>query len=162
MSETPSTQAATTNEAIILSEEKFNYDNLAMVVVKPATAELMEEVTDWVLEQTNEVGLEILHEDIIILDKDAVVTLYPSIFTDRADIPPDQAINYRNALLDYMTEAPCRVLILYGEKAPSVAEAIKYEIRKNLGSDFTTKYLKNFVHVPDNAEYSESLEAFYR
>ncbi len=139
-------------------------EDLAIVVFKPSCPR---EAIARFRSYCSENHISILQKKETLLSRDAVVALYPKIFSfSNEDLKFGLA--WKKQTIDYLTSAPSRCFLVGGEDVYSKLSKYKYRLRDRYGKithpkavlsteDFFEKVIKNIVHVIDEHELQNGL-----
>lgn len=145
--------------------ERSNSDlGLAILVFKPGySIELVTQLKAY----SSGKNITILREKEVLLSRDAVIALYPKIFTySREDL--DFGLSWKKQTIDYLTSATSKCFLLEGEGIYAKLSEYKYDLREKHGKithpkttlskeDFLEKVVENLVHVIDRHELQNGL-----
>jgi len=139
----------------------YGEDYLGIIIIKPQVSlEETKYLKELVYELLNIQELYVLSEKEKRLDTKDVTQIYQRIYQEKPLNSDD--MDYKNNLLDYMISGESTALLIFGENARISSEEIKLKIRTMFGNDFETKYLRNFVHVPDKDEFTTTFSVVWR
>lgn len=106
--------------------------------------------------------LTILLKRRLVLSKEAVIALYPKIFSFSKD-DLRYGLKWKEQTIQYLTSGSSVCLVIKGSEAGKCLSKYKYSLRKRYGkithpksimpsNEFFSRVVKNYVHVIDKSE----------
>ncbi len=96
------------------------------------------------------------------LTKEFVIALYPKVFSF-SDKDLQFGVEWKQLVIDYLTSAPVKIIIVTGKESTAKLNQFKYQLREENNKitnpklvmtqkDFDEQVIKNLIHVIDEEE----------